>query len=80
MRVYNAESKMRKDREDMHQIELDRVTQTTRAQRESASNFHLQQVNPAASYGLRGDPTLYKDASGNYYKNDFDGSVYRYNK
>ena len=82
--VLQAENKMREANRQLHELEIDQITGTTKAQRDFANQHNLEQMHPGsgsswgAGYGLSGDSELYKDrSSGDSYLLKPDGSAYR---
>ena len=75
LRALGYEDKMRDDMNTMHQLEIDRVTGTTLAERNTARENNLEQIYPnKGGYGFFGDPSLYKNQLDEVYRVYPDGT------
>lgn len=79
--VLEAENKMREYDRQLGELKIDRITGTTKAQRDEASDNNLEQIHPNGPFSIwggNGDPELHKDrSSGDIYRVQRDGTRYR---
>lgn len=78
MAEMEAEEKMRRTREEMHEQEMARVKGQSVQQYRVTKEMGLESVAPGGPYSWGGrstSGTIYKDSAGDLYKVDFDGSV-----
>ena len=78
LRALGYENKAREDLNTMHQMEIDKVTSTTLAERNTASENNLQRMYPNnGGYGYFGNSSLYRNSLGEVYRINPDGTKYK---
>ena len=82
MEARGWDARVRDDMKQLHEIRLDEITDTTKAERDTAADNNLERVYPGGwspMYGgPRGDPSLYRDRdTEKLYRVESDGSLWK---